>query len=73
MKIYDFYYSEKQFKHCKSFQNDVRSNYSVCKFKGKTYTECVESGQNPISKFDDLVKIGTGRIIGNVTVDIVKQ
>lgn len=46
--MYDFYYSAKQANRLGGLCNKVR---------GLDYTECVKTGEAPISKYDDLVLV----------------
>ncbi len=56
---YDFYYSKKQEQDLIKYQ-EKKVPYVESFFKGRLYTEMIDTGRTPMSKYDDMVKLGTG-------------
>lgn len=61
-EVYDFYYSEKTMRMEKEMSSLYDPPLPLYRryFKGLPYTELVKKGEKPISKWDDLVYIGSG-------------
>ena len=77
----DFYYSKKHEAYLKEMSEMGFSDFDLWEntFEGKIYTEAVEKGNKPTSKFDDFVLVGTGsfdstkskpiKIVTNIELD----
>jgi hypothetical protein len=72
MDLKDFYFSAKQHRHLSKVSGMrtaiIDRPTPISKFNGEVYTECIDTGKNPTSNFDDLVLLGTGTW-DNVTTD----
>ena len=67
-KLYDFYCS------VEAIHQDSRECRPVMRLvDGKTYNECVETGQKPTSKWGDLVMVAQAVDMTHVTINGVKQ
>ncbi len=59
---YDFYFSEKHYEYLLNTNSMIEgSPYAHSYFNGKEYTECISSGQVPLTNhFGDLQFLGSG-------------
>lgn len=69
MKVHDLYYSKKQEQSCKELTKLTGKAYYTPHATGINgedivYTECVEEGKKPISKWDDFNFVGKAEMIG---------
>jgi hypothetical protein len=57
----DYYFSQKQFKHCSNMPDYWRCYAKLDNGRIELYSEAVEVGHKPTGEWDDYVFLGTGR------------